>query len=221
MADLKAKQATGNAETAHVLTGKTFSNSSGVGLTGTMANLGALNYSNTSGTVKINPGYTTGGTINFDNAFNAGKNGLEDRYYYEGYSSVPTANGRTTFLRYATTGATNEVPLYYLSVPLEKLPDGAIVISIRYTFDATDANSNVKRSYMGYVSDTSFIYYPIESNSANPTSCYKYKYPQAVESISKNTELKVPCNTTELQSGETNLNARFDICYYIPSDTSN
>ena len=40
---LKAKQATGNVAVGDVLKGKTFSNSSGVGLIGTMANNGALN----------------------------------------------------------------------------------------------------------------------------------------------------------------------------------
>ena len=61
---LKAKQATGNALVSEVLAGKTFSNSSGVGLVGTMANNGALNKSLNAGqSFKIPAGYTTGGTI--------------------------------------------------------------------------------------------------------------------------------------------------------------
>ena len=61
---LTAKQATGNATASDVLSGKTFSNSSGVGLVGTMANNGALNASlNAGGSYTIPAGYTTGGKV--------------------------------------------------------------------------------------------------------------------------------------------------------------
>ena len=61
---LKAKQATGNVTVGEVLKGKTFSNSSEVGLVGTMANNGALNKSLNAGqSFKIPAGYTTGGTV--------------------------------------------------------------------------------------------------------------------------------------------------------------
>ena len=62
---LNAKQATGNAVVSDVLAGKTFSNSSGVGLVGTMANNGTLNASLNAGqSYTVPAGYTTGGKIN-------------------------------------------------------------------------------------------------------------------------------------------------------------
>ena len=61
---LKSKQATGNAVVSDVLAGKTFSNSSGVGLVGTMANNGAINASLNAGQSHTIPaGYTTGGRV--------------------------------------------------------------------------------------------------------------------------------------------------------------
>ena len=61
---LKAKQATGNALPSEVLAGKTFSNSNGVGLVGTMANNGAINATLNAGqSHNILEGYTTGGRV--------------------------------------------------------------------------------------------------------------------------------------------------------------
>ena len=61
---LKSKQATGNVVASEVLAGKTFSNSSGVGLVGTMANNGAINASLNAGQIhNIPAGYTLGGRV--------------------------------------------------------------------------------------------------------------------------------------------------------------
>jgi len=61
---LKAKQATGNALPSEVLAGKTFSNSNGVGLVGTMANNGTLNGTLNAGqSFTVPAGYTSGGKI--------------------------------------------------------------------------------------------------------------------------------------------------------------
>ena len=61
---LKTKQATGNAAVSEVLAGKTFSNSNGVGLVGTMANNGAINANLNAGQSHTIPaGYTTGGRV--------------------------------------------------------------------------------------------------------------------------------------------------------------
>ena len=58
---LKAKQATGNATVSEVLAGKTFSNSSGVGLVGTMANNGAISQTlNAGGSYTVPAGYHNG-----------------------------------------------------------------------------------------------------------------------------------------------------------------
>ena len=61
---LKSKQATGNVLPSEVLAGKTFSNSNGVGLVGTMANNGAINATLNAGqSHNILEGYTTGGRV--------------------------------------------------------------------------------------------------------------------------------------------------------------
>ena len=61
---LKSKQATGNVLPSEVLAGKTFSNSNGVGLVGTMANNGAINANLNAGQSHTIPaGYTTGGRV--------------------------------------------------------------------------------------------------------------------------------------------------------------
>ncbi len=61
IADLKDKQSTGNATVADVLEGKTFSNSSSVGLIGTMPNKGAINQTlNAGGSYTIPAGYHNG-----------------------------------------------------------------------------------------------------------------------------------------------------------------
>ncbi len=61
IASLKEKQSTGNATLADVLSGKTFSNSSEVGLTGTMPNRGAVSQSlNAGGSYTIPAGYHNG-----------------------------------------------------------------------------------------------------------------------------------------------------------------
>ncbi len=61
IADLKAKQSTGNATVAQVLQGATFSNSTSVGLTGEMPNRGAINQTlNAGGSYTIPAGYHNG-----------------------------------------------------------------------------------------------------------------------------------------------------------------
>ena len=61
---LKSKQATGNVLPSEVLAGKTFSNSNGVGLVGTMVNSGAINATLNAGQSYVIPaGYTLGGEV--------------------------------------------------------------------------------------------------------------------------------------------------------------
>lgn len=65
----------GTATSSQVLTGYTFTNSSGVGLSGGMANRGALNWSPSKSTSYTVPaGYYSGGTISTSNAYTAGYN---------------------------------------------------------------------------------------------------------------------------------------------------
>ena len=89
IAELKAKQATGNATVADVLEGKTFSNSSSVGLTGTMANRGTLNWAPSNSTsYNVPAGYYNGGTISTANAYNAGNTAGYNNGYNAGINAA-------------------------------------------------------------------------------------------------------------------------------------
>lgn len=72
--DLKAKQATGNATPSQVLSGSTFSTSTGIGLTGTMKNNGGWSLSSSgNGKVTIPAGYHNGsGYIDLSGSYNDG-----------------------------------------------------------------------------------------------------------------------------------------------------
>ena len=79
---LKTKQATGNATVSEVLAGKTFSNSSGVGLVGTMANNGAISKTLNAGeSYTVPAGYHNGSGKVMANSLasqTAGTAGTED-----------------------------------------------------------------------------------------------------------------------------------------------
>jgi len=96
--ELKKKQATGNAVASNVLSGKTFSNSSGIGLTGTMANRGTLNWNPSSSTTyTVQPGYYSGGTLNSSGAYNAGVNaGVAKLNYSKIQTDIQLSNSTTS-----------------------------------------------------------------------------------------------------------------------------
>ena len=69
------KGSLGDAGTGNVLTGKTFTSTNGVKITGTMPNRGALNWTPSNGTTYTVPaGYYSGGTLNSTTAYNNGYN---------------------------------------------------------------------------------------------------------------------------------------------------
>jgi len=73
VADLTAKQSTGTATAEQVLSGYTFSNSSSIGISGSMIDRGELNWNPTTETTYTLPaGYYSGGTLNSSGAYNAG-----------------------------------------------------------------------------------------------------------------------------------------------------
>ena len=127
IADLKSKQATGDATADKVLSGSTFSNSSGIGLTGTMPNKGAISGSITTsgGSYTIPAGYhngsgkikgptlasLVGSNVNLTNAAYLvsgqtayGKNGTKYSGTMKNYSSS---------IQYATTDASNQAKSCY------------------------------------------------------------------------------------------------------------
>ena len=83
IADLQKKQSTGNATVADVLEGKTFSNGTQIGLTGTIKNRGTLNWSGSNTTYNIPAGYYSGGTLDsrpsYNNGYNAGVTAADNR----------------------------------------------------------------------------------------------------------------------------------------------
>ena len=70
----------GTAIASDVLSGKTFTNSTSVGISGTMKNNGTLNWSDENTTKTITPGYYSGGTLDSRPSYNAG----HDAGYTEG-----------------------------------------------------------------------------------------------------------------------------------------
>ena len=97
IAELQKKQSTGNAVAADVLKGRTFSNGTQVGLTGTMENRGALNWSGSNTTYNVPAGYYSGGTIDSRPSYNAGVTAADNRAnpnstnYKTGYNAGVTA----------------------------------------------------------------------------------------------------------------------------------
>ena len=64
----------GNATASQVLDGRTFTNSSSVGIEGTMPNRGALNWSASNTTKTVSAGYYSGGTLDSRPSYTAGYN---------------------------------------------------------------------------------------------------------------------------------------------------
>ena len=97
IADLQKKQSTGNATVADVLEGKTFSNGTQIGLTGTIKNRGTLNWSGSNTTYNIPAGYYSGGTLDSRPSYNAGVTAADNRSnpnstnYKTGYNAGVTA----------------------------------------------------------------------------------------------------------------------------------
>jgi len=119
--ELKKKQATGNAVTSDVLNGKTFSNSSGIGLTGTMANRGTLNWNpTTSTTYSVPAGYYSGGTLNSSGAYNAGlSSGKTTQNVLTITSGWTISSSKVSFTGYKTgvVGSTETVSNYQIKIP--------------------------------------------------------------------------------------------------------
>ena len=64
----------GNATVGNVLSGKTFTSTAGVNLTGTMPNRGTLNWSASNTTKTVSAGYYSGGTLDSRPSYTAGYN---------------------------------------------------------------------------------------------------------------------------------------------------
>ena len=91
IAELQKKQATGTAVASDVLENKTFSNSSNVGIKGTMSNRGTLNWSSSNTTYNVPAGYYSGGTLDSRPSYNAGYSAGNSAGYNSGYSAGNSA----------------------------------------------------------------------------------------------------------------------------------
>ena len=117
----------GTAVASDVLSGKTFTNSSSVGISGTMPNRGALNWSSSNTTKTVSAGYYSGGTLDsrpsYNNGYNNGRtqgqndvknnpNGYGlytktqyDQNYTNGYNAGVAASNPSANLVYSVAGA--------------------------------------------------------------------------------------------------------------------
>jgi hypothetical protein len=94
----------GTATASQVLTGYTFTNSSNVNISGTMANRGILNWSPTTSTTYTVPaGYYSGGTLDSSGAYTTG--------YNAGYSAG-TSGGKHYWVKYIKTYGDNGYSAY-------------------------------------------------------------------------------------------------------------
>ena len=123
IAELQKKQATGTAVASDVLENKTFSNSSNVGIKGTMSNRGTLNWSSSNTTYNVPAGYYSGGTLDSRPSYNAGVTAADNRAnpnstnyktgYNNGYNAgVSATTGRKKTI---TSGAINKQKFKFVS----------------------------------------------------------------------------------------------------------
>ena len=116
IAELQKKQATGTAVASDVLENKTFSNSSNVGIKGTMSNRGTLNWSSSNTTYNVPAGYYSGGTLDSRPSYNAGYSAGNSAGYNSGYSAGNTAgynNGYNAGLNAGKVASGNFVGFFY------------------------------------------------------------------------------------------------------------
>ena len=153
----------GNATQAQVLSGKTFTNASGVGLTGTMTNQGSWTNTPTASTkVKIPAGYHNGsGYVDtatvYTNGYNAGVTDADARAnassvnYQTGYNAgVVAADGR------ANTSSVNYQTGYNAGVVAGK-NSKTLTISMLYLYCNGNTNENAESSILLNCKDFSLL----------------------------------------------------------------
>ena len=117
--------ATGNATEADVLEGKTFSNSSGTGLSGTMTNRGTLNFNPNESTIQtVEPGYYSGGTLDSSEAYNAGLS-----------AGQTSSKDNVTYVNVQTTINTTNSPNFSIKIPSGRTKCYAFISAWQFTYD--------------------------------------------------------------------------------------
>ncbi len=159
IADLKDKQSTGNATVADVLEGKTFSNSSSVGLTGTMPNRGAVSQSlNAGGSYTIPAGYhngsgkVTANTLASQTSANAGAGQILSGYTaWVNGSKVTGSMPNRGNLNWSGSNTTYTVPAgYYSGGTLDSRPSYTNGYNAGVTAADNRANTNSTNYKTGY-----------------------------------------------------------------------
>ena len=159
IADLKDKQSTGNATVADVLEGKTFSNSSSVGLIGTMPNKGAINQTlNAGGSYTIPAGYhngsgkVTANTLASQTSATAGAGQILSGYtaWVNGSKITGTMANRGN-LNWSGSNTTYTVPAgYYSGGTLDSRPSYTNGYNAGVTAADNRANANSTNYKTGY-----------------------------------------------------------------------
>lgn len=164
----------GTATAAQVLKGKTFTNASGVGLTGTMTNRGAWKGATTgSGNVTIPAGYHSGsGYVSGSGAYNAGVTAADARVntssasYTSGYNAGYSAGaGRT--VAFASGATTLTWDSASTDTPFCSTSGGTLTIKKAGTYALV---TQVQRTDLTFVNGTALInYIPIRAFSVGDT----------------------------------------------------
>ena len=159
IAELQKKQATGNATLADVLSGKTFSNSSEVGLTGTMPNRGAINQTlNAGGSYTIPAGYHNGsGKVTANSlssqtsATAAAGNILSGKTAWVNGSKITGSMANRGNLNWSGSNTTYTVPAgYYSGGTLDSRPSYTNGYNAGVTAADNRANANSTNYKTGY-----------------------------------------------------------------------
>lgn len=117
----------GNATASQVLDGRTFTNSSSVGIEGTMPNRGALNWSASNTTKTVSAGYYSGGTLDsrpsYTAGYNAGKAAASIQF-------IEVSGSQSSFSKYPDGGLERSVSINTPSTPSGKSLKGVYIKSI-------------------------------------------------------------------------------------------
>lgn len=157
----------GNAEVGHVLSGKTFTNSSSVNATGTMPNNGATGATiNPGGSYTIPAGYTSGGTVKANPNQNSGTYnatsrsnsidmGANNTYRYVKTSGVPNSNS-DTYTFPVEGGATKDLgstnTYRYVNAENVYAKGSSDGYSSGYNQGVSDADNRLNRNSVSYTS---------------------------------------------------------------------
>ena len=175
IAELQKKQSTGDATVADVLEGKTFSNSSNVGLKGTMVNRGTLSWApSNSESYNVPAGYYSGGTISTTNAYNSGYNAGNSAGYNNGYNAGYNAGKAIKSVTVSCSYTQDDVSVNSQtkdSFSASYSVSGTIIMIDCYTADGK--YRNVWSSYSGLIyamKSTKYTTYPISAGTVTNTS---------------------------------------------------